>query len=91
MESGKFTKAPTEDQGRFLKSHYGAQFDSSGYTVSPGLCIGDEGAPLYHKRTSEDNGKDVFIITGIASTQLYTGLCGGLNNPSYFVRYNRVQ
>ena len=86
MESDKFTKAPKEDHAKFLKSHYGAQYDSTGYTVSPGLCIGDEGAPLYHKRTSEDNGKDLFILTGIASTQLYTGLCGGLNNPSYFVR-----
>jgi len=62
--------------------------EGNGYYISShGSCKGDSGGPSLLK--GDFNGEEVFVLTGITSKgaiDIFEGTCGGVNNPTYYLR-----
>ena len=70
--SGKFTKVTDKEEMEkyIMENHYGAKYytgtdlgKNMEYVVSPGVCNGDYGGPLYYEM--DENGTKHFIVTGV--------------------------
>jgi len=71
------------DKGYTEKKSIGpaTRYGSDSYVASPGTCEGDGGGPAY----VYDG--DRFVVTGVASGGMGDlGECGGINNPTQYVR-----
>ena len=61
----------------------------SSYYSGPGSCNGDSGGPLYKKTIH--NGKIQLLLLGITSKGHAYGNCGGIDNPTHYVRIRKMR
>merc|ERR1719209_2751359 len=53
---------------------------------SAGTCNGDSGGPLYLQKYKSGEGNKYVLTGAVSGGRGITGNCGGINNPTHYVR-----